>query len=87
MEAKIRRGRVLREIFKQERLAPLRIEFQLAWMVAYNEGLFDGMTTSAIADCLRRLAGSVAQSTLALSESREQWQQAVTAWMKEPAAP
>ena len=39
MEAKIRRGRVLREIFKQERLAPLPIEFQLAWMVAYNEAL------------------------------------------------
>jgi len=87
MEAKIRRGRVLREVFKQERLAPLPIEFQLAWMVAYNEGLFDVMATSAIPDCLRHLAARVAQGTLSLGESREQWQQAVTAWMKEPAAP
>ncbi|MBL8529166.1 MAG: F0F1 ATP synthase subunit alpha [Burkholderiales bacterium] len=87
MEARIRRGRVLREVFKQERLAPLPIEFQLAWMVAYNEGLFDAMATSAIPDCLRRLAQRVAQGGLSLSENREQWQQAVTAWMKEPAAP
>lgn len=87
MEAKIRRGRVLREIFKQERLAPLSIEFQLAWMVAYNEGLFDDMATSAIPDGLRLLAGRVAQSALTLGESREQWQRAVTMWMKEIAAP
>lgn len=86
MEAKIRRGRVLREIFKQERLAPLPIEFQLAWTVAYNEGLFDAMATSAIRDSLRHLAERVAQGTLSLSESREHWQQAVTAWMKEIAA-
>lgn len=87
MEAKIRRGRVLREIFKQERLAPVPIEFQLAWMIAYNEGLFDAMMASAIPDCLRHLAERVAQSTLGLSENREQWQQAVTAWVQEIAAP
>lgn len=86
MEAKIRRGRVLRELFKQERLAPLPIEFQLAWMVAYNEGLFDAVATSAIPGCLRRLAERVAQGTLSLSESREQWRQAVAMWMKEIAA-
>lgn len=27
------------KIFKQERLAPLPIEFQLAWMLAFNDGL------------------------------------------------
>ena len=86
MEAKIRRGRALREIFKQERLAPLPIEFQYAWMVAYNEGLFDSLATSAIPDRLRHLAERVAQSALTLSDSREQWQQAVATWMKEVAA-
>lgn len=86
MEAKIRRGRVLREIFRQERLAPLPIEFQLAWMVAYNEGLFDSIATSAIPDRLRHLAQCVAQSALTLGDSREQWQQAVAKWVKEVAA-
>lgn len=83
METKIRRGRVLREIFKQERLAPLPIEFQLAWMVAYNERLFDSVATSAIPDCLRHLAQCVARSALTLGDSREQWQQAAAKWMKE----
>ena len=86
MEAKIRRGRVLRELFKQERLAPLPIEFQLAWMVAYNEGLFDALATSTIPDRLRRLAEHVTQSTLTLGDSREQWRQAVATWLKEIAA-
>ena len=86
MEAKIRRGRMLREIFKQERLAPLPIEFQLAWMVAYNEGLFDSLATSAIPDRLRHLAERAAQSALTLSASRDQWQQAATTWMQEVAA-
>lgn len=85
MEAKIRCGRVLREIFKQERLAPLPIEFQLAWMVAYNERLFDDIATSAIPDRLRQLAQCVAQSALTLGDSREQWQQAVAKWVKEVA--
>ena len=82
MEAKIRCGRVLRELFKQERLAPLPIEFQLAWMLAYNEGLFDVMAADAIAPCLRRLAECVAQGGLTIEDGREQWQQAVTTWMK-----
>lgn len=86
MEAKIRRGRVLREIFKQERLASMPIEFELAWMVAYNEGLFDSVPANAIPDRLRYLAGCVAQSALTLGNSREQWHQAVATWMKEGAA-
>jgi len=85
MEVKIRRGRVLREIFKQERLAPLPIEFQLAWMVAYNEGLFDDIATSAIPDRLHHIARCVAQSALTLGDSRERWQQAVAKWVNEGA--
>lgn len=87
METKIRRGRLLREIFKQERLAPLPIEFQLAWMIAYNEGLLDNLATSAISDCLGHLAQCVAQGSLTLGDSREDWRQTVTTWMQEMAAP
>lgn len=86
METKIRRGRLLREIFKQERLAPLPIAFELAWMVAYNEGLFDGIPTNAIPACLGHLAARVGQSNLTLIDGREDWYQAVAAWMNEAAA-
>ncbi len=87
MEAKIHRGRVLREIFKQERLAPVPIEFQLAWMVSYNEGMFDHLEMHAIAACLKYLAECVATSQLTLGDSREQWELAVTAWMQKIVAP
>ncbi|HJW23428.1 MAG TPA: F0F1 ATP synthase subunit alpha [Rhodocyclaceae bacterium] len=87
MEAKIRRGRVLREIFRQERLAPMAIEFQLAWMVAYNEGLFDALATRAIPQCLSHLAERVAHSPLSLEDKRVDWQQAVSGWMQEVAVP
>ena len=86
MEAKIRRGRLLREIFKQERLAPQPIEFQLAWMVAYNEGLFDAMAPGAIPECLRRIGRHIAQGVLTLGDDREQWRQALAGWLKEGAA-
>lgn len=85
MEAKIRRGRLLREIFRQERLAPQPIEFQLAWMVAYNEGLFDAMAPGAIPECLRRIGRYIAQGVLTLGDDREQWRQALAGWLKEGA--
>ena len=86
MEAKIRRGRLLREIFKQERLAPQPIEFQLAWMVAHNEGLFDAMAPGAIPACLRRIGRHIAEGGLTLGDDREQWRQALAGWLKEGAA-
>ena len=86
MEAKIRRGRLLREIFRQERLAPQPIEFQLAWMVAYNEGLFDAMAPGAIPECLRRIGRHIAQGVLTLGDDREQWRQALAGWLIEGAA-
>lgn len=73
MEDKIRRGRILREIFKQERLAPLTAEFHVAWMLAYNEGAFDGAEPGKVAERLRLLRTQVEQSGLTLEDSRERW--------------
>lgn len=86
MEAKIRRGRLLREIFRQERLAPQPIEFQFAWMLAFNEGLFDALVPGAIAERLRRIGEHIAQSALTLGDDREKWRQALVDWLKEGAA-
>jgi len=81
MEAKIRRGRVLREILKQERLAPLTIEFQLAWLVAFNDGLLDALDPESIPDRLERLAARVADSELTLDDDHETWGRAVAGWL------
>jgi len=73
IEAKIRRGRLLREILKQERLAPLTPEQQMGWLVAYNEGLFDGIGHEALAPCLALLPERIAAAGLGLADGREAW--------------
>jgi F-type H+-transporting ATPase subunit alpha len=82
METKVKRGRVLREILKQNRLSPLGIEFQMTWLVAFNEGLFDNMDPGEIPDRLGRLAVRLPESGLQLSDSHEKWAQSVSSWLK-----
>jgi F-type H+-transporting ATPase subunit alpha len=82
MEAAIRRGRVLRQILKQERLSPLSGEFQMAWLVAFNDGLFDDVEPDDILPQLALLEGRIKQTELTLNSSREQWIEAVTAWLQ-----
>jgi len=81
MEARLRRGQALREILKQERLSPLPIEFQMAWLVAFNEGLFDKVDLEAIPALLERLALHVRQSELTLDDDHARWAEAVSAWL------
>jgi len=81
MEVAIRHGRVLREILKQDRLAPLSIEFQMAWLVAYNDGLFDDIEPADIRAHLTTLEKQVSRTGLTLDKAREQWSQAVAGWL------
>ena len=81
MEKAIRRGKVLREILKQDRLNPLPVEFQMAWLIAFNEGLFDSMELEALAGQLRRLQHHVAASSLQLKDDRELWLKTIRAWL------
>jgi len=81
MEIAIRRGRVLREILKQDRLTPLSIEFQMAWLVAYNDGLFDDTEPADIRVHLTTLEKQVNRSGLTLDNPREQWSEAVPGWL------
>ncbi|WP_432695540.1 F0F1 ATP synthase subunit alpha [Marinobacterium sp. YM272] len=81
MEKSIRRGRLLRELLKQERLSPKSIEFQLAWMIAYNDGLLDERELSAIPELLAGLETQVAGSGLSLDEGRERWAKQLRGWL------
>jgi F-type H+/Na+-transporting ATPase subunit alpha len=90
VEAKIRRGRLLRELLKQERLAPLTPEQHMAWLVAYNEGWLDGLASDQLAATLAQLFADLQPLALSLENSREDWRQAVRAALEggshEPAA-
>ncbi len=83
IEAKIRRGRLLREILKQRRLAPLPVEAQMAWLVAFNEGLFDRLDTATVHQRLDQLLTRAVESRLGLSDTRDAWKRSVTAWLAE----
>lgn len=83
MEAKIARGRVLRELLKQDRLFPLPIEFHLAWLTAFNHGLFDKVSPESISALLDHLAGRVRESNLGLESRDEEWTEAMGHWLEE----
>lgn len=73
MEEKIRRGKVLREVLKQERMVLVSPEWQLAWMTAYNAGYFRGLDDAGIVGELIRLQQTLLQAPMSLSASVEAW--------------
>ncbi|MGZ8194696.1 MAG: F0F1 ATP synthase subunit alpha, partial [Methylosarcina sp.] len=81
MEARVRRGRLLREMLKQERLKPLSCLFQLAWLTAFNEAFFDKVEPREIAGWLAKIENGIAENELTLDSSSEQWRQAVRQWL------
>lgn len=87
MAAAVERGRILREILKQENLAPLPIEFHLAWLIAFNDGRFDGTPPEQIAGLLGRLANGFRDCTLTLDHPRADWATALRSWMGIAATP
>ena len=86
MAAAIRRGQALREALKQERLAPVSAEFELAWLVAFNDGGFDQVAVDAVPAVLAALGDAVCASPLSIDHPREQWSAAVAAALPAGAA-
>ena len=85
MEASIRRGRLLREILKQDRLAPLPEKFHLAWLIAFNEMLLNDVAPAAVAPLLQQLSTHTAETALTLDSPREEWLGALQEWLADAA--
>jgi F-type H+-transporting ATPase subunit alpha len=86
MEWRIRRGRVLRQIFRQPRLAPWPAAAQLAWVVAFNEGCFDNDSGDAIERKLARLLASASDGGAALTQPLDAGRGQVRSWLAAPDA-
>jgi F-type H+-transporting ATPase subunit alpha len=82
MQKKIEHGRVLREVLKQDRLSPVPIESQMAWLVAFNDGLLDTFKPETICSALASLFRWVASSGLTQAMTRDQWRTALDNWKK-----
>jgi F-type H+-transporting ATPase subunit alpha len=87
MEARIKRGRLLREILKQDRLAPLSSLFQLAWLTAFNEGFFNKAEPKDIAAYLGLIDQGLKTTVLTLDSSHEEWRDAVAEWLNVDSKP
>jgi F-type H+-transporting ATPase subunit alpha len=81
LRARLARGRLLRNVLKQEPLSPLTPEGQLAWMVAFNDGRLDGMEQGALGQALQRLLEGAGRGAVGLAERREAWSAAVAGWL------
>ncbi|RLA14192.1 MAG: F0F1 ATP synthase subunit alpha, partial [Gammaproteobacteria bacterium] len=78
MEATIKRGRVLREILKQDRLMPLPATVQLAWLTAFNDGCFDEIDPEEVSSQLDALIQHTRNTNLTLDSPREEWSDLIT---------
>lgn len=87
MEAAIRRGRALRQMLKQDRLVPLSESLQLAWLIAFNEHIFDGLEAAELDKRLADLQARVANSELTVDSAREDWLRMLRDGYPEAAAP
>lgn len=83
-QAKISRGRLLREILKQERLSPLSASFQLAWMTAFNASLLDGLQANEVQGALARIQSGLASEDNGLDTLREVWLDRLVSWLGSP---
>jgi F-type H+-transporting ATPase subunit alpha len=73
VEARIARGRLLRELLKQEALAPASAELQLAWLIAFNDHLLDALDSPALQLALKQMAQAVGEAGLRLDDPRAGW--------------
>jgi F-type H+-transporting ATPase subunit alpha len=80
MQARLQRGRILREMLKQERLKPRSATELLVWLIAYNSGLLDEVEPEEVCRRLERMDHAIQHSELTLDTSQEQWQEQVRRW-------
>ncbi|MDD2676641.1 MAG: hypothetical protein PHP75_04150 [Methylacidiphilaceae bacterium] len=73
LERRIHRGRLLRELLKQEKLVPVSPEQELGWLVGFNENLFDPIPSDKVRSAQEALFVRISQSGLTLEEPRERW--------------
>ena len=77
MEASIKRGRVLRELLKQDRFMLLPVKAQLTWLIAFNDGFFDNLEAEDTAQQLDMLLQHTQHTKLMLDSPREQWSELI----------
>ncbi|MCP4212317.1 MAG: F0F1 ATP synthase subunit alpha [Halieaceae bacterium] len=82
LETILKRGHILRELLKQDRLEPFAVEFHMAWLIAFNDHLLDELEPADIVPILAHLKTQYPAGNLGLEDSREAWSRAVAGWLQ-----
>jgi len=80
MQNAINRGRILREILKQDQFSPVAAEFQLAWLIGFNDGCFNEVKLERIPVILSGLQHYISDNRLRLDMERELWARAIKSY-------
>ena len=83
MEKILKRGRTLQVLLKQNRLATVSPVFNLAWLIAYNQGWFDDLPTDKILPAMEQLSDFIQHSELSLDSNTEQWIAFLKPWQEQ----
>ena len=83
MERSIQRGKLLRELLKQDRLSPIPETAQLAWLIGFNDGSFDKLQPDQIPDALASVIAHVEKCAFTLDTPRASWSEAITDWLSD----
>jgi F-type H+-transporting ATPase subunit alpha len=73
VEEKLSRGRLLREILKQDRLQPLSEQEHLAWLLAYGEGMLSETQPEQVVSVLIEIQQQLPACRLTLDTPKSQW--------------
>lgn len=73
VEEKLQRGRLLREILKQDRLRPLSEQAHLAWLLAYGEGLLNAIKPEQAPAVLSQLLSRLPDYNPSLDRPKAHW--------------
>jgi F-type H+-transporting ATPase subunit alpha len=73
VQEKLKRGRILRELLKQDRLAPVSERCHMAWLHAYGDGVLNSMTPDEAANALPVIFEAVENSELKLDDPKTKW--------------
>ncbi|MBL1262792.1 F0F1 ATP synthase subunit alpha [Methylomicrobium sp. RS1] len=87
VEEKLRQGRLLREILKQNPLEPVSEQAHLAWLRAYGEGLLNELSPEQAAAGLQQVFEQLPGSGLKLESSKSQWLDRLKHWLSETYEP
>ncbi|CAJ0780294.1 F0F1 ATP synthase subunit alpha [Ralstonia chuxiongensis] len=80
MAARVARGQLLQALFRQERLVPRDVIYQMAWLTALNNGWLQDLPHDVLRAALQRLSQHIGQAP-SINAPRDRWAGAVANWL------